>query len=119
MSADKEKAIQHLVAESGLDLPQAYLDFLRKRDDYILEVEAGRFEIYPAGEVVHANGELLVEEFLPKFFIFGGDRANELLAFDTREPMPWKVYMVPMICMSEEDALKIADSFETFIETEQ
>ena len=80
---------------------------------------AGLFEIYPAQAVLQINLDLEVEEFLPGFFVFGGDRANELLAFDTREPEPWKIYMVPMIAMSEEDAVVIADSFKTFIESEK
>jgi hypothetical protein len=62
---------------------------------------------------------LEVDEFLPGFFVFGGDRANELLAFDTREPKPWKIYMIPMIVMSEVDAVVIAESFESFIQSEK
>jgi hypothetical protein len=116
-SLNKEIAIKQLIAKSGLDLPQTYLDFLRKQNDYVLELEAGRFEIYAAEDVIQANEDLQVEEFLPKFFIFGGDGSNELIAFDTRETQPWKIYMIPMIVMSEEDAVVIANSFESFIQS--
>jgi hypothetical protein len=124
-SLNKEKAVRHMVDESGLDLPQEYLDFLRNRKDYTVDVEAGvklgagLFKIYGVGDVIQINKDLEVEEFLSGFFVFGGDRANELLAFDTREPQPWKVYMVPMIVMSQEDAVEIADSFESFIKSEK
>ena len=40
-SPKKEETVKKFVAESGLDLPQAYLDFLRNRDEYVLDVEAG------------------------------------------------------------------------------
>lgn len=122
---NKEKAIKKIVHQLGLNLPQEYLNFLINRNDYLIDVGAGLdwgaglFEIYPAEDVIQRNKDLKVEEFLPGFFVFGGDRANELLAFDTREPKSWKIYMVPMIVMREEDAVVIANSFESFTQSEK
>lgn len=121
----KEKAIESLIVDSKIDFPSEYLDFLSNRDDYIIDVEAGLefgtglFEIYPAEDVIQRNKDLEVNEYLPGFFVIGGDRANELLAFDTRKPKPWKIYMFPAIVMSEDNVVVIADSFETFMQSEK
>ena len=111
----EETAIRKLVAESGLELPEEYLSFLKLSNGGELNAESGHFHLYPAEEVIQANLDLRVQEFLPGFFIFGGDGANELLAFNMREPEARKVYVVPMIGMGEEDAVMIADSFKSFI----
>lgn len=118
-SLTKAEVVEQLIAESGLSFPLEYLYFLINHSDKVLDVEAGRFEIYPAEEVLQINEDLQVEEFLPEFFVIGGDGANKLLAFNTTESKSWKVYMVPMIVMSKEDAVVIADSFESFIQSEK
>ncbi len=48
--------------------------------------------------------------------MFGDDMANELFGFrvDATDP---KVYMIPKIVMSEEDAIVVAETFAEFIET--
>ena len=108
--------IHTLIAEAGVEMPEEYLAFLKDSNGGELDVASGSFDLWPAEEIVQANRELRIEEFLPGFFVFGGDRANELLAFDTRGPKPWAVYMVPMIVMSEKDAVAIADDFASLIE---
>jgi len=111
----EDAAIHTLVVDAGVELPEEYLAFLRDSNGGELDVEVGRFDLWPAEEIVQANRDLRVEEFLPGFIVFGGDGANELLVFDARGPKPWAVFMVPMIVMSEEDAVAIADDFSSLI----
>jgi hypothetical protein len=111
----KDAVIRMLITDASVELPEEYLAFLRVSNGGELDVELGRFDLWPAEEIVQANRELRVEEFLPGFFVFGGDGANELLAFDTRGPKPWAVYMVPMIVMSEDDAVALASDFASLI----
>lgn len=118
----EEKAIQTLLNQSRIDLPEDYLNVLRYSNGgdgtFGAEPEqAMDFEIWPAEEVLQANRDLRAEELLPGFFMFGGDRANELLAFNTNELKPWKVYMVPMIVMSKEDAIVLAHDFASFMKS--
>ena len=111
----EEAVIRTLIAEAGVELPEEYLTFLRHSNGGELDVTSGRFDFWPAKEIVKANRELGIGEFLPGFFAFGGDGGNELLAFDTRGPKPWAVYMVPMVVMSEEDAVAIAGDFASLL----
>jgi len=73
------------------------------------------FEIYDVEEIIDANEGLQMSEFLPNFFVFGGDRANEMLTFKLDEPNRWAVFMTPMIVMSEEDSDLLAGSFTEFL----
>lgn len=111
----EETVIRKLISDSGLELSEEYLSFLRSSNGGEISVESGWFQIYPAEEVMQANLDLHIKEFLSGFFVFGGDGANELLAFNTRGPKSGKVYMVPAIVMDEDDAVMIADSFKSFI----
>jgi hypothetical protein len=113
----RETEIQKLVSHFGDNLPTEYLDLLRLcnggRGD--LALEPVLFRLWSTDEVIEANQDLLVDEFLPGFVMFGGDDANELFGFrlDAAET---KVYMIPMIIMSEEDAKVVAENFTEFID---
>jgi hypothetical protein len=113
----QEEAIQTLLNESQVPLPEDYLNLLRFNNggDGTFGTEPMDVEIWPAEEVLQANRDLCVEEFLPGDLVFGGDGANERLAFNTKEATPWKVYMVPMMVMSKEAAIGHADEFDSFI----
>jgi hypothetical protein len=111
-----ESAIAALVQQSGLDLPQDYLAFLRFSNggEGHINVEPGWFQIWPAEEVVESNRSFELEEELPGFFGFGSNGGGEMLAFDMRNGEPWSVVMVPFGPLEAEFAVKIADDFLAF-----
>lgn len=111
-----ESAIQALVEQSGLDLPQDYLAFLRFSNGGggHLDIEPGWFQIWPAEEVVETNEFFELQEELPGFFAFGGSGGGEMFLFDMRGPQPWPIVMVPRTPLEPELAIKIADDFLAF-----
>ena len=111
-----ESAIQALVEQSGLDLPEDYLAFLRFSNggQGHIDVEPGWFQIWPAEEVLEANRDYEVDEELPGFFGFGSNGGGEMLAFDMRSGQPWPVVMVPVGSLEPDFVVKIADDFLTF-----
>lgn len=111
-----ESAIEALVEQSGVDLPQDYLAFLRFSNggDGHINIEPGWFQIWPAEEVVESNQFFELEEELPGFFGFGSNGGGEMLAFDMRSSQPWPVVMVPFGPLEAEFAIKIADDFLSF-----
>ena len=113
----EEAQIQSLVSQSGVELPGEYLAFLRYSNGGAgeLDIEPGWFQIWPAEEVIEANRELEVEANIPGYFGFGSNGGGELLAFDTRTPNPWGVYMVPFIPMEEAEAVKVTSNFVEFV----
>ena len=111
------KAANQLLDVYDPPFPPEYLQFLD--DSGSCEIDFPDppllFEIYHGEGILEANVGRHMSEFLPNFFVFGGDRANELLTFKLDEPHRWAVFMTPMIVMSEEDSILLADSFTEFI----
>lgn len=111
-------AIENLLRKSQLDFPDSYLQFLSQSnggsaDSTKLELFV---ELLSAEEIIGQNDNVQISEFLPNFFIFGNDGANELLTFKLDEPHKWAVFQTPLIVMSEEDSILLAHSFEDFLE---
>ncbi|MDQ4122755.1 MAG: SMI1/KNR4 family protein [Acidobacteriota bacterium] len=112
-----EAEIQNLVSHFGSNLPNEYLDLLRfcNGGEGDLALEPVLFRLWSTDEVIEANQDLQVSEFLPGFVMFGGDGANELFGFRL-DASDTKIYMIPMIVMSEEDAKVVAENFTEFID---
>jgi hypothetical protein len=110
-------AIVALSAESGIDLPEDYLDFLRLGNggEGPLDVEPGWFQIWPAEQVLALNREHRVQDLVPGLFGFGSNGGGELIAFDTRSNPPWNVVMVPFLGLNEEAIVWVAKDFARFL----
>ena len=111
-----ESAIERLLIESDLPLPTAYLNQLRRSNggEGDLAIEPGWVSFWKAEEVVQLNRAYEVTENVPGFFGFGSNGGGELFAFKTADIIPFPIYMIPFIVMSEEDAVLIAQDFEAF-----
>jgi hypothetical protein len=111
------ESIEKLVAETWIELPEAYLALLRYSNggEGKLAIEPGWFQLWSIEEVVSLNKAYEVKENIPGFFGFGSNGGGELLAFDTRGGKPWKIAMIPFVPMTAEEALIIANDFEGFI----
>ena len=78
-----EAEIQMLVSHFDGALPADYLDLLRTCNggEGDLALQLVLFRLWSTDEVIQANEDLQVSEFLPGFLMFGGDGANELFGF--------------------------------------
>lgn len=110
-------ALDVLIAEADIELPDDYLELLRYSNggEGNLAVEPGWFQLWPAERVVEFNNGYKVNEFVPGFFGFGTSGGGEMLAFDTREGKPYRVVMIPFIPMKEEYAKLVTQKFEAFV----
>jgi hypothetical protein len=114
--AAAEEAIQNLVSNAGVELPTDYLDFLRFANggEGDLGIQPWYFQVWAAEEAIANNRSYNIPEFLPGFFGFGSSGGGEVLAFDVRREGERRVFMIPMIPMSESEAEEIAPDCETF-----
>lgn len=118
-----EAAVQKLVKDSGLDLPDTYLTLLRYSNGgggpLCLEGEfkfkPRWFELWQVEEVIDLNMGSGVKEWLPDFFGFGSNGGGEMFAFNTGTQQPWRIYAIPFTSMEECDAWLVAESIEAFI----
>jgi hypothetical protein len=110
-----ENTVDTLRSRSGFDLPEAYLNFLciKAPVESYFQVEPYRCYIWSGDEVLQANLDYKIKEFMPAFFAFGTSGGGELFVLDSRT---WKIYSVAVNALDEPEAIKIAEDFESFIE---
>ncbi|WZO98912.1 SMI1/KNR4 family protein [Isosphaeraceae bacterium EP7] len=109
--------IAALRTDSGIELPEDYLDLLRLSNGGggPLDVEPGWFQIWPAGDVLPLNRNHEVQQSIPGLIGFGSNGGGELLAFDTRGNPPWKIVMVPFLALQDEAIVWVAKDFARFL----
>jgi hypothetical protein len=93
--------LKHFIAERGL-----FEGFTRNGSP-------GYVELWAIEDIPQQNAVIEMDAYAPGFLAFAGNGGSEVLAFDATGA----VYMVPLIGMGPEQAIKIADSFAEFAET--
>jgi hypothetical protein len=68
--------------------------------------------LWPLDQIDQLNRDYHVAEFAPGFLGFGSNGGGELLAFDASG----RVFMIPFVGMSVEDARPVAKSWNQFVE---
>ena len=115
---DDERTIGSLIASCAFELPESFIRFHRQYGavEGELRIPPYWFQLWSARDLLQANRDYKVQVFLPGWFAFGSSGGGEMLAFYTREPQPWKVYVIPFLAMTEAEARAIAEEFESFVE---
>lgn len=93
--------LKHFIAEHGL-----FEGFTRNDNP-------GYVELWAIEDIPQENTAIKMDLYAPGFVAFAGNGGGEVLAFDAIGA----VYMIPLIGMEAEQAVKIADSFAEFAET--
>lgn len=73
----------------------------------------GYVELWSIDSIPEQNAEIEMHVHAPGFLAFAGNGGGEVLAFDAAGA----VYVLPLIGMESEQAIKVADSFAEFSET--
>lgn len=96
-----------------MTLPPQYVGYFASDapKEGALAVAPGWFQLWSPTEVEQLNGDYHVSEFAPGFLGFGSSGGGELLAFDSEG----RVFMLPMVGMSPDQARPVADSWSEFI----
>lgn len=115
-SPSSETSLQNLLADSKLNLPKAYLDYLRESNGGEGDISISPYwlQLWKAEEVIKNNEDYEVKEYVPNFFVIGSSGGGEMIAFKINEPNKWSVYSIPFIPMEEDAAIMIAKNFEEF-----
>jgi len=107
-------ALQRL-EEAKLPLPSDYIEFLSEINGGEGWVDDVYLVIWKAEELINLNAAYSVSTFVPNFFLFGSNGGDDALAFCYAQSEV-SVVRVPFIGMESKNAIKLADSFEQFIE---
>ena len=114
MAGASEDALTALVREAPIDLPNSYIEQLRASDGGEGDIcaQPGWICFWPAAAILDLNRDYGVAENLPGFFAFASDGGGEILVFDIRKGPPFPIVAVPFVVMAEEDAKRVAESFD-------
>lgn len=93
--------LEHFIAEHGL-----FEGFTRNDSP-------GYVELWAIEDIPRENTAIEMDEYAPGFLAFAGDGGGEVLAFNAAGA----VYMIPLIGMEAEQAIKVADSFAELAQT--
>lgn len=96
-------------------LPRDYVEFVSVHDGGEGWVGDHYLVLWNTRELIPYNREYGFPEGAPSLIAFGTDGGGEAFAFDTRTS-PFPVVMVPLIGMSDDEAIQVADSFDQLLD---
>jgi hypothetical protein len=92
-------------------IPAEYKVFLAQRgafEGFIAGDDSpGYVELWPLEAIEGNNRDVEISKYAPGFLAFAGNGGGEILAFDSTGA----VYMLPLIGMAPDSALRVADCF--------
>jgi len=95
-------------------IPSSYRDYIQENGLFegltLDDAHPGYVSLWAMEEIDENNSDIEIGTFAPGFIAFAGNGGGEVLAFDERGC----VYMLPLIGMRPEAAIRIADSFHDF-----
>jgi hypothetical protein len=93
-------------------IPSDYSNYIRENGLFegftMDEVLPGYIELWAVEKIAGINAEIEIEIYAPGFIAFAGNGGGEILAFDKKG----FVYMLPLVGMEPEVAVRIADNFQ-------
>ncbi|WP_322052077.1 SMI1/KNR4 family protein [Paraburkholderia bannensis] len=93
-------------------VPTQYIDYLSEHgvfEGFTRDGdEPGYVVLWPVDEIFQNNADVEIGTYAPGFVAFAGNGGGELLAFD----LAGAVFMLPLIGMASDTAIRIADSFQ-------
>ncbi len=98
----------------GVQLPEAYKNFLREHDGGVGVLGQDYVDLWSAGDLSERQSGYEVSTYAPGLLLFGSDGGGEAFAFDTRAE-PWAVVRAPFVGMSLDDCVPVARTFDEFL----
>lgn len=96
-------------------IPRDYIEYIKSTGPFEClthdDAEPGYVVLWPLEEIAKNNSEVEIEMYAPDFVAFGGNGGGELLVFDGTGA----VFMLPMIGMGPDDAIRIAENFQELV----
>ena len=100
----------------GAAFPSDYRAFLQRSNGAAGEIEGSYVEFWPAEQLVEANEDYHVEEFVPGLVLVGSDGAGNAYAFDARPDASSTWLRGPVVTMEFKSAEPIGETFEESLE---
>ena len=104
--------INNLVKDIGFSLPQDYIAYLNKLEEFEVESNYNYINFWPLSDLKEFNDECESQIYIPNYYILGTDGGGTALALNKSTH---ELFFTEMIGMNETDIWKIASSFSHFM----
>lgn len=108
----EQKMIDDFLLNAPIELPNGFIDFYKKNNGAEIISDNTYTIIWKLDELLQNNNDYAIDEFAPHFFIFGSDSADTAFVIERNSG---KIFEMPFIGMSNDEALFISDTFEGFL----
>lgn len=104
--------IERLKKLNGFTLPNDYVSYVYSSGYLEIEIDNTYIVLFPIEELEKINNDYEVSIYAPSFFFIGSNGGGAGLAFNLNNG---KLFSLPFIGMSDNDAVKVAESFSDFL----
>lgn len=110
----KSDEVRLFLDSISFPLPEGFIEFYKQANGGDINSLDAYTVLWPLTEMIQLNYDYDVEEYAPGFFIFGSDGGDIAFAI---EKSTGKVFEMPFIGMSKEEAVFKYDSFNKFLKS--
>jgi SMI1 / KNR4 family (SUKH-1) len=104
--------IEEFIKGISFMLPEGFLEFFEQANGADISSENRYTILWPITEMVQRDKDYDVEEYASDLFIFGSDGGDSAFAI---ERTTGKIFEMPFIGMSNEEAIFRANTFDEFL----
>ena len=112
--APSENEVREFLNNMSFLLPDGFIEFYRGANGADISSAELYTVLWPLTDLFQLNIDYDVDEYAPGFFIFGSDGGDT--AF-TIEKVTGKIFEMPFIGMSPEEAVFLSDNFDEFLQS--
>lgn len=105
--------IKTFLGQIDFNLPHGFIEFFKEANGADISTDEKYIVLWTLSEMTQLNKEYNVDEYAPDFFIFGSDGGATAFAI---EKNTGRIYEIPFVGMSKEEAVFKSKSFTEFIE---
>lgn len=112
--APQQSEIEGFLNKINFMLPKGFISFYSESNGAEIMSDESYTILWDLANLFELNKNYAVEEFAPGFFIFGADGGGTAFTF---EKATGKIFEMPFIIMTKEEAIFISDTFDEFLES--
>ena len=107
--------IRDFQTQGGINLPNDYLQFLKKTNGGSGFIGSNYIEMWPLDKLAQYNRGYGADRYTPQLLMFGSNGGGEAFAFD-RRTTDWPVVIIPFTPLDIREAKIVSKSFGSFLQ---
>ncbi len=113
-SAPSKEDVNLFLNKVNFNLPEGYLEFMKESNGADITNDENYAFLWPITDLFDLNSDYEVSSFASDFFLFGSDGGGTAYAI---QKLSGKIYTIPFIGMSNQEASLFCNNFDEFLNT--